>query len=125
MLAELEDDDEMPEPDDDENDDDENEDDDDYEEVMVSRNLLSFMVHTHIISILNVIVMLWKSRTEREGPDMLYISCIIFIVGFCMGTQQAKDRLETGIVHKKIHVKEGCCHTEFVDIMECGSSYCP
>lgn len=43
LLAELEDDDEMPEPDDDENDDDENEDDDDYEEVMVSRNLLSFM----------------------------------------------------------------------------------
>lgn len=42
MLAELEDDDEM--PDEDENDDDENEDDDDYEEVMVSRNLLSFMV---------------------------------------------------------------------------------
>ncbi|XP_021929507.1 E3 ubiquitin-protein ligase HECTD1 isoform X4 [Zootermopsis nevadensis] len=34
LLAELEDDDEMPEPDDDENDDDENEDDDDYEEVM-------------------------------------------------------------------------------------------
>ena len=54
LLAELEDDDEMPEPDDDENDDDENEDDDDYEEVMVSRNLLSFMVHTHIIFILNV-----------------------------------------------------------------------
>ncbi|PNF13783.1 hypothetical protein B7P43_G12447 [Cryptotermes secundus] len=51
LLAELEDDDEMPGPDDDEmpgpdddeNDDDENEDDDDYEEVMVSRNLLSFM----------------------------------------------------------------------------------
>lgn len=41
LLAELEDDDEM--PDDDDNDDDENEDDDDYEEVMVSRNLLSFM----------------------------------------------------------------------------------
>ena len=58
LLAELEDDDEMPEPDDDENDDDENEDDDDYEEVMVSRNLLSFMVHTHIISILNVNVIL-------------------------------------------------------------------
>lgn len=43
LLAELEDDDEM--PDEDENDDDENEDDDDYEEVMVSRNLLSFMVN--------------------------------------------------------------------------------
>nr|CAD7398859.1 unnamed protein product [Timema cristinae] len=43
LLTELEDDDEMPEPDDDENDDDENEDDDEYEEVMVSRNLLSFM----------------------------------------------------------------------------------
>jgi hypothetical protein len=57
LLAELEDDDEMPEPDDDENDDDENEDDDDYEEVMVSRNLLSFMVHTHMISILSVNVM--------------------------------------------------------------------
>lgn len=42
LLAELEDTDEM--PDEDENDDDENEDDDDYEEVMVSRNLLSFMV---------------------------------------------------------------------------------
>uniref|UniRef100_A0A1B6DIC7 E3 ubiquitin-protein ligase n=1 Tax=Clastoptera arizonana TaxID=38151 RepID=A0A1B6DIC7_9HEMI len=41
LLAELEDTDEM--PDEDDNDDDENEDDDDYEEVMVSRNLLSFM----------------------------------------------------------------------------------
>ncbi|CAH0382752.1 unnamed protein product [Bemisia tabaci] len=41
LLAELEDDDEI--QDDDENDDDENEDDDDYEEVMVSRNLLTFM----------------------------------------------------------------------------------
>ncbi|XP_044733919.1 E3 ubiquitin-protein ligase HECTD1 isoform X2 [Chrysoperla carnea] len=41
LLAELDDDDEM--GDDDENDDDENEDDADYEEVMVSRNLLSFM----------------------------------------------------------------------------------
>ena len=49
LLAELEDDAEMPEPDDDEN--------DDYEEVMVSRNLLSFMVHTHMISILSVNVM--------------------------------------------------------------------
>lgn len=47
LLAELEDDDEM--PDEDENDDDENEDDDDYEEVMVSRNLLSFMVCTFIV----------------------------------------------------------------------------
>lgn len=45
LLAELEDDDEEmgAAPDDDENDDDENEDDADYEEVMVSRNLLSFM----------------------------------------------------------------------------------
>lgn len=41
LLAELDDDDEI--ADDDENDDDENEDDADYEEVMVSRNLLSFM----------------------------------------------------------------------------------
>ncbi|KAG5887757.1 E3 ubiquitin-protein ligase Ufd4 [Gonioctena quinquepunctata] len=41
LLAELDDDDEM--GDDDDNDDDENEDDTDYEEVMVSRNLLSFM----------------------------------------------------------------------------------
>jgi E3 ubiquitin-protein ligase HECTD1 len=40
LLAELEDDDEMPEPDDDENDDDENEDDDDYEEVMDGRRRL-------------------------------------------------------------------------------------
>lgn len=45
MLAELEDDDEM--PDEDENDDDENEDDEEYEEVMVSRNLLSFMVNNY------------------------------------------------------------------------------
>jgi E3 ubiquitin-protein ligase HECTD1 len=44
LLAELEDDDELPEPDEDENDDDENEDDDDYEEVMVSRTLLALMV---------------------------------------------------------------------------------
>ncbi|XP_065332241.1 E3 ubiquitin-protein ligase HECTD1 isoform X2 [Cloeon dipterum] len=43
LLAELEDDDELPEPDEDENDDDENEDDDDYEEVMVSRTLLALM----------------------------------------------------------------------------------
>ncbi|XP_030767252.1 E3 ubiquitin-protein ligase Ufd4 isoform X3 [Sitophilus oryzae] len=42
LLAELDDDDEMGENEDD-NDDDENEDDADYEEVMVSRNLLSFM----------------------------------------------------------------------------------
>lgn len=42
LLADLDDDD--PLPDDDENDD-ENEDDEDYEEVMVSRNLLSFMVN--------------------------------------------------------------------------------
>ncbi|XP_018579699.1 E3 ubiquitin-protein ligase Ufd4 isoform X5 [Anoplophora glabripennis] len=41
LLAELDDDEEM--GDDDDNDDDENEDDADYEEVMVSRNLLSFM----------------------------------------------------------------------------------
>lgn len=41
LLAELDDDEEMGE--DDDNDDDENEDDADYEEVMVSRNLLSFM----------------------------------------------------------------------------------
>lgn len=41
LLAELDDDEEMGE--DDDNDDDENEDDHDYEEVMVSRNLLSFM----------------------------------------------------------------------------------
>jgi hypothetical protein len=81
-LAELEDDDEMPEPDDDENDDDENEDDDDYEEVMVSRNLLSFMVHTHIISILNVNVILKKSRTGRKDPDILYVSCIILSLEF-------------------------------------------
>ncbi|XP_050310432.1 E3 ubiquitin-protein ligase Ufd4 [Anthonomus grandis grandis] len=42
LLAELDDDEEMGDNDD-ENDDDENEDDADYEEVMVSRNLLSFM----------------------------------------------------------------------------------
>lgn len=42
LLAELEDDEDMG-PDEDENDDEENEDDADYEEVMVSRNLLSFM----------------------------------------------------------------------------------
>ncbi|XP_074030515.1 ubiquitin fusion-degradation 4-like isoform X2 [Leptinotarsa decemlineata] len=41
LLAELDDDEDM--GDDDDNDDDENEDDADYEEVMVSRNLLSFM----------------------------------------------------------------------------------
>ena len=41
MLAELDDDDI---PDEEDNDDDENEDDDDYGEVMVSTNLLSFMV---------------------------------------------------------------------------------
>lgn len=41
LLAELDDDEDMGE--DDENDEDENEDDADYEEVMVSRNLLSFM----------------------------------------------------------------------------------
>ncbi|XP_019870714.1 E3 ubiquitin-protein ligase HECTD1 isoform X2 [Aethina tumida] len=41
LLAELDDDEEI--GDDDDNDDDENEDDADYEEVMVSRNLLSFM----------------------------------------------------------------------------------
>lgn len=45
LLADLEDDDQL--PDDDENDD-ENEDDEDYEEVMVSRNLLSLMVNTMI-----------------------------------------------------------------------------
>ncbi len=43
-MADLEDDDQL--PDDDENDD-ENEDDEDYEEVMVSRNLLSFMVNNN------------------------------------------------------------------------------
>lgn len=52
LLAELEDDDEM--PDDDENDDDENEDDDEYEEVMVSRNLLSFMVINCLFSLIIV-----------------------------------------------------------------------
>lgn len=41
LLAELDDDDDMGEEDD--NDEDENEDDADYEEVMVSRHLLSFM----------------------------------------------------------------------------------
>lgn len=41
LLAELEDDEDMAE--DEENDEDENEDDADYEDVMVSRNLLSFM----------------------------------------------------------------------------------
>jgi E3 ubiquitin-protein ligase HECTD1 len=41
LLAELDDDDI---PDEEDNDDDENEDDDDYGEVMVSTNLLSFMV---------------------------------------------------------------------------------
>jgi hypothetical protein len=93
-LAELEDDDEMPEPDDDENDDDENEDDDDYEEVMVSRNLLSFMVHTHIISILSVNVMLRKSRIGRNDTDVLYMSCIILLLNF-MGRQEARKRLQT------------------------------
>lgn len=77
MLAELEDDDEMPEPDDDENDDDENEDDDDYEEVMVSRNLLSFMVHTHMIFILSVNVMFRDSEIGRKGIDLLYMASIV------------------------------------------------
>lgn len=45
LLADLEDDDQL--PDDDENDD-ENEDEDEYEEVVVGRNLLSFMVITTI-----------------------------------------------------------------------------
>lgn len=76
LLAELEDDDEMPEPDDDENDDDENEDDDDYEEVMVSRNLLSFMVHTNMISILSVNVM------RRNCGIQMRCRCFLFIVGF-------------------------------------------
>lgn len=58
LLAELEDDDEM--PDEDENDDDENEDDDDYEEVMVSRNLLSFMVNAFCYFI----------SLRRQGPHL-------------------------------------------------------
>jgi hypothetical protein len=72
-LAELEDDDEMPEPDDDENDDDENEDDDDYEEVMVSRNLLSFMVHTHMILILSVTVFRATTLEERVPTSAHYL----------------------------------------------------
>lgn len=52
LLAELEDDDELPEPDDEENDDDENEDDDDYEEVMVSRTLLALMVFAPLFSLM-------------------------------------------------------------------------
>jgi hypothetical protein len=78
-LAELEDDDEMPEPDDDENDDDENEDDDDYEEVMVSRNLLSFMVHTHMIFILSVNVMFRDSKIGRKGTDLFYAASIVLL----------------------------------------------
>jgi hypothetical protein len=66
----------MPEPDDDENDDDENEDDDDYEEVMVSRNLLSFMVHTHMIFILSVNVFR-DSKFGRKCTDVLYFVSVV------------------------------------------------
>lgn len=65
FLAELEDDDEMPEPDEDENDDDDNED-DDYEEVLVSmlfsHNFSVQLLKSHVITCLSCVC---SPRTMR------------------------------------------------------------
>jgi len=69
LLAELEDDDELPEPDEDENDDDENEDDDDYEEVMVSRTLLALMVG--VIVIMSPLLLSFDFVRRRKATKQL------------------------------------------------------
>ena len=57
LLAELEDDDELPEPDDDDDEnEDENEEEDEYDDVMVRHSLLNAIFKVHLTDLVNAVI---------------------------------------------------------------------